>query len=168
MSDNIRPNRWPEIAIENKRTNKDFFKLLRQQNKESFAVTLVSIHNTVFEKTDCLACANCCRTTPALVNKEDINRISKHLKLSSKEFIKTYLLQDYNGEYIIRRVPCTFLQDDNTCKIYEVRPEACRRYPHTDEKEFIYRPDLNVANTIVCPAAYSIMERLKMIVENNE
>jgi Fe-S-cluster containining protein len=24
--------------------------------------------------------------------------------------------------------------DDNKCSIYEVRPKACREYPHTDRK----------------------------------
>ena len=62
---------------------------------------------------------------------------------------------------VIQKVPCTFLNDDNTCQIYEVRPKACREYPHTNQDNFFRRGKLNAKNTLVCPAAFEIVKRLK-------
>ena len=115
------------------------------------------------KEADCLSCANCCKTTPALVERSDAKRIAKHLGMSPKGFIRKYLLEDINGELMIQRVPCTFLNTDNTCEIYDVRPKACREYPHTDQKDFNRRSKMNAKNTIVCPAAFEIVERLKAI-----
>ena len=39
-------------------------------------------HDIVFSNIDCLECANCCKTTPALLNQNDIERIGKYLNLS--------------------------------------------------------------------------------------
>lgn len=119
------------------------------------------VHEEVFEKADCLACANCCKTTPAIVERSDVKRIAKHLGLTPKGFIRKYLLEDINGGLVIQRVPCTFLNADNTCQIYEVRPNACREYPHTNQFGFHRRSKLNAKNTLVCPAAFEIVERLK-------
>ncbi len=121
------------------------------------------IHKDVFEKADCLACANCCKTTPALVDRSDAKRIARHLGISPKQFVRKYLLEDFNEEMVIQRVPCTFLNSDNTCQIYEVRPKACREYPHTDQRDFNRRSKMNAKNTIVCPAAFEIVERLKAL-----
>jgi uncharacterized protein len=154
-------NTWPDDAITHKKENKQFFASLKQARRDDVFEAVKTIHNEVIAKTDCLACANCCRTTPALVTKADVSRISKSLMMSTKEFSKSYLIEDINGDMMFKSVPCVFLSEDNSCRIYDVRPEACRRYPHTDEREYAIRTDLNVANTIVCPAAFQVMEKLK-------
>lgn len=118
-------------------------------------------HQVFAEEVDCLACANCCKTTPAIVTRPDAKRIAKHLHISPKAFIKKYLIEDIDGELMINGVPCTFLNDDHTCAIYEVRPQACREYPHMGQRGFHRRAKLNAKNTIVCPAAYEIVKRLE-------
>ena len=148
-------------AVISKRDNLLYLKQLSSLKKEKVIPALIEIHDDVFNHTDCLSCANCCKTTPPLITKEDVNRISGHLKMSAKQFVRNYAIIDYNGEVIFKVVPCTFLASDNTCHIYDVRPEACRRYPHTNEKDFQKRVSLNVSNTLVCPAAFRIVERLK-------
>lgn len=122
-----------------------------------------ALHDSVFADADCLQCANCCRTTPALVTRPDAKRIAKHLDIPPKTFIRKYLLEDTNGELMIAKVPCTFLKEDHTCQIYDVRPQACREYPHTNQSGFSRRSKMNAKNTIVCPAAFEIVERLKNI-----
>jgi uncharacterized protein len=159
MSDSIKI--WPDDAVADRLDNKVWLRSLKQVNHVEVYVSLQQLHTEVFAKTDCLACANCCKTTPAIVTNADKSRIAKHLGMSPKAFAKSYLMEDINGDYMYKQVPCVFLQSDNVCSIYDVRPEACRRYPHTDEQAYAQRPDLNVANTIVCPAAYQIMMRLK-------
>jgi Fe-S-cluster containining protein len=50
--------------------------------------------------------------------------------------VETYLLLDEEHDYVFRQQPCPFLGVDNYCSIYEVRPKACREYPHTDRDKF--------------------------------
>jgi Fe-S-cluster containining protein len=54
------------------------------------------------------------------------------------------------------------LQTDNTCQIYEARPSDCARYPYTDEDVFVKRQALTVKNSEVCPAVFSILEKLSI------
>jgi len=152
---------WKEKSEKNYSENLSFLNALKGNRELDEKAS--NLHKEVFAKTDCLSCANCCRTTPAIVERSDVKRIAKFLGISPKGFIRKYLLEDINGEMVIQRVPCTFLNDDNTCQIYDVRPKACREYPHTDQKDFNRRPKMNAKNTIVCPAAFEIVERLKAL-----
>jgi Fe-S-cluster containining protein len=62
---------------------------------------------------------------------------------------------------VLQEAPCTFLDDDNSCSIYDVRPKACREYPHTNRKKFIQLTGLTLKNTEICPAVFNIVEELK-------
>ena len=150
---------WKENSENNYSDNLSFLSSLK--GKQDIDERVKKVHDDVFAGTDCLACANCCKTTPAIVESSDVKRIAKFLGISPKGFKRKYLLEDFNGEMVIQRAPCTFLNEDNTCSIYEVRPKACREYPHTNQKGFSQRAKLNAKNTIVCPAAFEIVERLK-------
>jgi len=152
---------WQRGAESEYSANLSFLQSIR--GKVEWDKRAKQVHAEVFSEADCLSCANCCKTTPALVTRSDAKRIAKHLGLPPKTFIRKYLLEDVNGEMMIQRVPCTFLNENNTCEIYEVRPQACREYPHTDQKDFHRRSKLNAKNTIVCPAAFAIVERLRTI-----
>lgn len=152
---------WKANAQQSKEANFQFLKSLASSGTAERHAT--KLHQEVFAETDCLQCANCCRTTPALVTRSDAKRIAKHLGIPPKTFIRKYLLEDTNGELMIQKVPCTFLQEDNTCEIYEVRPQACREYPHTNQSGFKRRAKMNANNTIVCPATYAIVQRLKTL-----
>jgi Fe-S-cluster containining protein len=141
-----------------------FLKSLRSRPEPEFYPVLQEVHNDVFAKTDCLACAACCKSIPPILTDQDVSRLARRLEMSRKQFVRHYVLMDFNGEMTLNGVPCRFLGSDNACQVYEDRPEACRRYPHTDEKGYQKRAELNLANTQVCPAAYNIviqlMERL--------
>ncbi|MBT6808887.1 MAG: YkgJ family cysteine cluster protein, partial [Flavobacteriales bacterium] len=58
-------------------------------------------------------------------------------------------------------VPCTFLGMDNYCSIYEVRPKACREFPHTDRIKQHQLLGITEKNVEVCPAVFNIIEKLK-------
>ena len=119
------------------------------------------MHEEEFSRTNCLDCANCCKTTGPLFTNKDIERISKHLKLKPQQFIEQYLRIDEDNDYVLQQVPCTFLAADNYCLIYDVRPKACREFPHTDRKDFHKISNLTIKNTAICPAAYNIVEEMK-------
>lgn len=40
---------------------------------------------------------------------------------------------DEESDYINQKQPCQFLNTDNTCQVYDVRPSDCAGYPYTDE-----------------------------------
>ncbi|MFV8358319.1 YkgJ family cysteine cluster protein, partial [Flavobacterium sp. XS1P32] len=54
-----------------------------------------------------------------------------------------------------------FLDNENACMIYDVRPKACREFPHTDRKKFQQITDLTLKNVAICPAAFNIVEEMK-------
>ena len=122
---------------------------------------MVELHEDEFSRTDCLTCANCCKTTGPLFTQKDIERIAKHFRMKPGEFIDTYLRLDEENDFVLQQVPCPFLGADNYCSIYEKRPKACREYPHTDRKDFHKISNITIRNTAVCPAAYNIVEEMK-------
>ena len=81
--------------------------------------------------------------------------------MKQQQFIDTFLRLDEENDYVLQKVPCTFLGADNYCSIYEVRPKACREFPHTDRKKFQQISSLTIKNVAICPAAYNIVEAMK-------
>jgi Fe-S-cluster containining protein len=143
--------------------NKKFTAKLKRNTPRDLDRTVERLHEEAFEEIDCLQCANCCKTTSPIFRPNDIDRIAKHLRMRPSELIEKYLHIDEDSDYVLNSAPCTFLGADNYCGIYEVRPAACREYPHTDRKRFHQVLDLALKNTAVCPAVLRIMEELKKI-----
>lgn len=119
------------------------------------------LHYQEFDKINCLDCANCCKTISPAIYESDIRRMSSSLRMKAFEFIDEYLLKEEDENYIFRKTPCPFLDDDNHCKIYDSRPRACHEYPHTDRKRFYQILELTAENTKICPAAFNIVENMK-------
>ena len=122
-----------------------------------------AIHQAVFEETDCLQCANCCKSIPPIVSKRDAKRIAIQLNLSLKAFYEMYLITDNDGDTVINSSPCPFLEEDNKCKIYEHRPSACRQYPHSGDYLFFKNIKHHKRNAKYCPALLEILKRLSDI-----
>ena len=152
----------PKLAEEAQKESKKYFANLRKRTPKNLDVVMQDLHQKEFEKTDCLDCGNCCKTTSPIFTDKDTERIAKHLKMKVADFTKQYLDRDEDDFMVLKTSPCSFLDEsDNTCFIYDVRPKACAEYPHTDRRKFIQITDLTVANTFVCPATYNIVEALK-------
>lgn len=117
-------------------------------------------HEAVFACTDCLACANCCTTTGPLFTRTDVDRIARHLRMKPMDFEAEYLRRDEDDDLVLQSVPCRFLESDNRCSIYEVRPKACREYPHTDRDRQHGILNLTEKNAHICPAVDAILERI--------
>jgi hypothetical protein len=96
-----------------------------------------------------------------LFTSADIERVSKHLKQKPQRFVEQYLRIDEDQDYVLQSVPCAFLDHENACMIYDVRPKACREFPHTDRKKFQQITDITLKNIPICPAAYNIVEEMK-------
>jgi len=152
----------PGLANEKYLETKKYFEKMKKRTPKNLDVVMQELHNKEFEKTDCLTCGNCCKTTSPIFTEKDIQRISKHLRLKEAMFISQYLERDQDDFYVLITAPCSFLDlNDNMCTIYDVRPKACNEYPHTNRRKFIQLTSLTLKNTAVCPAVYNIVEELK-------
>jgi Fe-S-cluster containining protein len=141
-------------------TNK-LFTLLKKKQPKNLDDIVHKIHDEVFEKIDCLTCANCCKTTSPAIRESDMNRLAKALRMKPSQVIEKYLRLDEEGDYVVTSAPCPFLGPDNYCSVYEGRPTACREYPHTNRKRFHQVLDLTSQNVSICPAAFAVVERMK-------
>ncbi|MGO4912948.1 YkgJ family cysteine cluster protein [Leeuwenhoekiella sp. W20_SRS_FM14] len=151
----------PNLAKDKHKENATYFKKLKRKPPKDLDYQMQDLHEEEFKQTDCLECANCCKTTGPLFTDRDISRIAKHFRMKDVQFIDTYLRIDEDKDYVLQSVPCTFLGSDNYCMIYDVRPKACAEFPHTDRKKFQQITNITLKNIPVCPAAYNIVEKMK-------
>ncbi|EMQ94850.1 hypothetical protein D778_00210 [Xanthomarina gelatinilytica] len=160
---NLEPNleSLPKLAKDKHKENKTFFTKLKKKPPKQLDYLMQELHDEAFKRTDCLDCANCCKTTGPLFTDKDIVRIAKHFKMKQQHFIDTYLRVDEDNDYVLQSVPCPFLGADNYCSIYDVRPKACSGFPHTDRKKFHQISNLTLKNVAICPAAFNIVEAMK-------
>jgi Fe-S-cluster containining protein len=137
-----------------------FRKYLENVNESSLIKQLPALHEEAFSKINCLDCANCCKNHSPTFKTTDVKRISRFMKMRESDFIETYLKLDTDNDLVVKNSPCPFLNTDNTCRIYEVRPSDCARFPYTSEDVFVKRKQLTLANSVVCPAVSYILEKL--------
>lgn len=152
----------PKMAKEKKLETKKYFAKLKKKKPKRLDLLVHNLHDKEFEQTDCLTCANCCKTTSPIFTEKDIARIAKHFRMKELQFINKFLVRDEDDFMVLKNAPCTFLDADNSCSIYDVRPKACSEYPHTNRKKFLQLTGLTFKNTEICPAVYTIVENLKM------
>lgn len=155
----------PAKAKDSHKAHKKYLAKLKNKPPKDLDYIMKELHEETFSEIDCLNCANCCKTTGPLFTNKDTERISAYLKLKPQKFIDTYLKIDEEGDYVLKQLPCAFLGADNYCSIYQVRPKACREYPHTDRKKFYQINHLTLKNTAICPAAYAIVEKMMKTVK---
>ena len=139
---------------------KKIFRKWKQAKPKDLDQKFHKEHISEFKKMDCLTCANCCKTTSPIFRDADIRRIAKHLRIKESHLIQNYLKMDEESDYVLQKSPCTFLGTDNKCAIYEVRPLACREYPHTNRKNMFQILELTAENTLICPAVARIVKTI--------
>jgi uncharacterized protein len=143
--------------------NKKYLQRLKQKPPKNLDEVFEQLHEEVFAVTDCLQCANCCKTTSPIFTDRDIERIAKLLRIRPAELVARHLHLDAEQHYVLNVAPCVFLGADNYCSIYEARPRACAEYPHTNRKRMVQVLQLTLENTRICPAVASIVEQLKVL-----
>ena len=132
-------------------------------NLSTVATDLIVKETTeqVWQHIDCRDCANCCKKLPVVVDNADINRLSKRLNISIKEFTHRYTHVTEHGEKQFKTTPCPLLGTDNLCTVYEDRPKACTEFPYLYEKHFTSRSITMLCNTEVCPIVFNVWKELK-------
>ncbi len=154
-------NELANKAAKSSKSSKKLFNQLKKYKPKQLDDVFEALHDDVFSQTDCLSCANCCKTISPIFTQRDIERLAQHFKIRPAVFVDRYLHIDEDQDYVLNITPCPFLGSDNYCSVYENRPIACREYPHTNRKKMVQILDLTLKNTYTCPAVYTIVEDLK-------
>jgi len=156
---------YKKQAHQKQKEHRKFLEGLKKKPPKNLDYLTSEKHEETFAEIDCLSCANCCKTTGPLYVEKDIERISKHLRMKPADFEAKFLRVDEDQDKVLQNLPCFFLNDDNSCSIYDVRPKACREYPHTDRKKIYQINNLTIQNTLICPATYVFVEKLRKVLE---
>lgn len=103
-----------------------------------------------WERFRCQQCGLCCYTPGAglILEKEDFDKIASKV---GKKKLKSLSRFDKALDVWVLKQPCPFYDHDRKgCKIYEIRPLTCRKYPlHPPLAQLPY----NLAVDAFCPAA---------------
>ena len=150
-----------ENARKKSSENKKFLEKLKAKKPKDLDIITNELHDEAFEQINCLECANCCRTTGPLLLNKDIDRLASELKLKPSIFTERYLRVDEDNDYVFKSMPCPFLGSDNYCHVYEARPNACKEFPHTQQRNILQKLKITYHNTLICPAVALIVDGLK-------
>jgi uncharacterized protein len=147
-----------------------FLSKLEKEAPRGLDSEIAKLEKQVWAETDCLTCANCCKTmTPTFTNR-DMKRIAAHLAMTVEEFQKKWLRKERGGDrdWLNKTEPCQFLDlKTNMCSIYEVRPADCAGFPHLSKKfkDFVH---IHKQNVEYCPATYRLVEKMMIGVDRPE
>lgn len=120
------------------------------------------VDKEVWKETDCLACANCCKTMTPTFTPQDIKRIAEHFNQTPEQFKEKWLYkQRGTGDWLNKKEPCQFLDlQTNKCNIYDVRPADCAGFPHHTKKHFTEWIHVYKQNVEYCPATFKMVEKM--------
>ena len=76
----------------------------------------------------CHKCGRCCQKYAPQIPEDDLPRIAEYLK-APLEKIRTQFEECYMKKFTDTPDDCLFLNEKNQCRIYRLRPKACRLYP---------------------------------------
>lgn len=161
MTQEIDIGKYHQLALQKQKEHRKFLATLKKKAPKNLDKIVQEVHTEVFREIDCTKCANCCKILGPLFTESDISRIAKHFRMRLPVFEDMYLHVDEDNDKVFKSMPCPFLGEDNLCSIYDVRPKACREFPHTDRKKIYQINHLTIQNTLICPAVYLFVEKLQ-------
>jgi uncharacterized protein len=157
-----------QAARHNKRRMRGWLTRLEKDPPRGLDKMVSQADKGVWGKTDCLHCANCCKTMSPTYTQEDIRRISDHLGMTPKAFREKWLYKDKSGDWMNVKQPCQFLDTKtNYCGIYDVRPKDCAGFPHHTKRRMVDYMHVYKQNVEYCPATYRIVEKMMEQVRSN-
>jgi hypothetical protein len=87
-------------AKEVEKESKKYFQRLKRRTPKTLDLTMQALHEEEFAKTDCLTCANCCKTSSPIFTPKDIQRIAKHFRMKEVDFMTQFLERDSDDFYV--------------------------------------------------------------------
>lgn len=150
-----------QAVLRNKRRMRSFLTRMENNVPRGLKPHQEEANKASWEKTDCLDCANCCKTMSPTYTKEDVKRISGHLGMTEKAFREKWLYKDKTGDWMNVKQPCQFLDlKTNMCDIYAVRPRDCAGFPHHNKRMGADYMHMYKQNLEYCPATYRLVEHI--------
>ena len=150
-----------QLGKERERENFKFRSFLKGQNSEKIDRIVHELNKYYSSKIDCTECGNCCIELQALINKNDLEKLTSGLEISDSELKEKYTEVDEDGDLYFKHKPCSFLRDKK-CEIYNFRPAECESYPHLHKEKFIGRLFGVIDNYSICPIVFNVYEDLKI------
>ncbi|HEY4207851.1 MAG TPA: YkgJ family cysteine cluster protein [Puia sp.] len=148
-----------QMVLHNKRRIKSFLTRLENKPLRGLDKIVVEADKQAWKRTDCLDCANCCKTMSPTYTKKDVKRIAAHLDMTERAFREKWLYKDKTGDWMNVKQPCQFLDlKTNLCNIYAVRPRDCAGFPHHTKKKMVEYMHMYKQNIEYCPATYRVIE----------
>lgn len=149
-------------APKNRKKFRTFITRLEESRHQGVLKEVKEAEAEVWQETDCLKCANCCKKMTPTLTGADKKRIAAHLNISVADFTSQYLEYDKKDkDWRMQQQPCVFLDlTTNKCNIYAVRPADCSGFPHlskTPLKSYLY---IHKQNIMYCPATYLFVEKM--------
>ncbi len=108
----------------------------------------------------CYSCGECCKNAPSIsFSKEDLAEIAEFFHLSQKDLLDGLDIKwrEDIEQFLLPANPCPFLDKNNLCKIYKVRPFSCKSYPIGVS---IYRLTEKEGLPLQCPALRDIVSEI--------
>jgi len=94
-----------QLAQNSKAENSKFLKKLKAKKPKKLDELFLDQHEEKFDEIDCLKCANCCRDLGPRILDKDIERLAKHMRIKSMDFIERYLKIDEDRDYVFKEMP---------------------------------------------------------------
>lgn len=153
---------FKQKARKRKNSMRRFLSKVEKNTPRGIERTVAVLEKEVWAVTDCLSCANCCKTMTPTFNAKDLVRISAHFGQTVDEFKAKWLYREKGGarDWMNKKQPCQFLNlKDNKCSIYAVRPDDCAGFPHLPKKlkDYVH---VHKQNIEYCPATFNLVERM--------
>ena len=84
---------------------------------------------------DCMDCGACCRCFPIFATEDDVvlEPQIKEKGIRVENFLRTDRVA-YRMHPLPFLEACAFLKEDKLCRIYETRPEVCRKFEPGSEQ----------------------------------
>ncbi|MEY4876747.1 MAG: hypothetical protein RL708_1896 [Bacteroidota bacterium] len=149
-------------AYKKRKDLQKFMNKLQRKAPEGMDALAKKLDAETWENIDCLECANCCKTMTPTYTKADVKKIATHLKITVQQFHDKWLTVDAdNGDIINKSTPCQFLNKNNKCNIYSVRPADCSGFPHFKKREILDYTHVFNDNLHRCPATLKWVELME-------
>ncbi|HVY76370.1 MAG TPA: YkgJ family cysteine cluster protein [Puia sp.] len=153
---------FKRLVSHNKRKLRSFIGRLEKRRPKNLQVITLEANELAWAETNCLDCANCCKTMSPTYSRADVARIAAYLGMSQAAFRKKWLYKDNTGDWINKKQPCQFLDaNTNLCTIYPVRPRDCAGFPYHSTKKIVDYAHMYRQNVEYCPATYRLIEQIQ-------
>lgn len=160
----IQPSQVEQAAERKEKENRRFCSFLKgHADPDTLDRQFLELHKQIFPRYDCSQCRNCCKLLHAEIPTWEVDRNAAHLNMTREEFIAKHLIQGDFGEWTEKHLPCGFLAEDGECRLGDCRPDSCKKFPYTDQPERLFSLHSILNAVSVCPAAYEILEALKLV-----